>query len=113
MQESNADQLKRVIESQHGGSATYFQSVRLLDAQNPQALWDGIVHVFNLKDHPKAKRAYAWSSTIKGSGKDRFFAVLHMGRINGPGAAVKAAATAIHKWGAGPAKGAAKSNPKK
>jgi hypothetical protein len=62
--------------------------------------WDGIVHLFELADHPKAKRAYAWSSPILGGTKPRYFAVLHMGQVKGPVEAVKAASAAIRKWGA-------------
>lgn len=34
-------------------------------------VWEGVVHVFSLSGHPTAKRAYAWSSPIKGSDKRR------------------------------------------
>jgi hypothetical protein len=96
----NTDQLKRVIESQHGGTATFVQSVRVHPSGSNKVDWDGVVHLFDLKDHPKARRAYAWSSPIQGSTKPRFFAVLHMGPVTGPMEAVRAAATAIRKWGA-------------
>lgn len=89
-----AGQLKRVIELQHGGSAIFRQSLRVHSAAK-SGEWDGIVHVFDLKDHPKSKRAYAWSSAIKGGTKPRYFAVLHSGRVTGPAEAVKAAAAAI------------------
>ena len=104
MTEVSTDQLKRVIESQHGGKATIVQSMRILPPNGKKLDWDGIVHVFDLADHPKAKRAYAWSSPIQGSSKPRFFAVLHIGKITGPVEAVKAAAGAIRKWGAAGAK---------
>jgi hypothetical protein len=96
----NTDQLKRVIESQHGGTATFVQSVRVHPSGSNKVDWDGVVHLFDLKDHPKARRAYAWSSPIQGSTKPRFFAVLHMGPVTGPVEAVRAAVTAIRKWGA-------------
>ncbi len=98
MKDSGAEALKRVIESQHGGSATFTRSVRVLPAKNKQGDWDGVVHLFDLKGHPKAKRAYAWSSPILGSTKPRYFAVLHMGQVAGPVDAVRAAAAAIRKW---------------
>ncbi len=99
MEAVGAERLKRVVESQHGGTATCREAVRVHDGRSKRSLWDGVVHVFDLKDHPKAKRAYAWSSTIAGSGKSRFFAVLHTGRVTGPLEAVRAASKAIHKWG--------------
>ena len=99
MKDIGAEALKRVIESQHGGRATFARSVRVLPSKTKQGDWDGVVHLFELKDHPKAKRAYAWSAPIQGSTKPRYFAVLHMGQVGGPVDAVKAAAAAIEKWG--------------
>jgi hypothetical protein len=64
-----------------------------------QTVWDGVVHVFDLTDHPTATRAYAWSSPIEGSTKRRFFAVLHTERINSPLEAVRAAIVAEHRRG--------------
>ena len=93
------DQLKKVIESQHGGTASFHQSLRVIGANRRTTDWDGIVHVFDLKNHPKTKRAYAWSAIIAGSTKHRYFAVLHGGRVNGPVDAVKAVATMIQATG--------------
>ena len=104
MQEVRAEQLKRVIESQHGGSATFLRSMRVFRPKDKQPDWDGLVHVFELKNNPKAKRAYAWSSLIQGTSRSRYFAVLHMGRVLGPAEAVKAAAAAIRKLNPPPAK---------
>lgn len=94
-----ADQLKKVIESQHGGKATFRNAWQLPKMTKKAGEWDGIVHEFDLKNHPKASRVYAWSSPIKGGNKLRYFAVLHMGRVNGPVEAVKAAASLIRGGG--------------
>jgi hypothetical protein len=59
--------LQRVIESQHGGRATFAQSVPVTETHNGQTVWQGVVHVFDLEDHPKATRAYAWSSPTDGA----------------------------------------------
>jgi hypothetical protein len=96
----SAEQLKQVIETQHGGTATFLQSRRLLPSTKQPAAWDGVVHVFDLKDNPQATRAYAWSSAFHGGSEPRYFAVLHMGKVTGPEQAVKAAAAEIRKWGA-------------
>ena len=55
------------------------------------------MHVFDLADNPKAPRAYAWSSPIEGSIKRRFFAVLRMGAIDSPVAAVRATIVQEHR----------------
>lgn len=87
----NLKSLKRAIESQHGGTATLAQSVPVHETFKGQTVWEGIVHVFDLEGHPKATRAYAWSSPIEGSTKRRFFAVLHIPPIVSPLHAVRAA----------------------
>jgi len=99
MAEVEPDRLKQAIESQHGGTATLAQSVPVRETFKGQTVWEGIVHVFDLEGHPKATRAYAWSSPIEGSTKRRFFAVLHMGPIKSPLNAVRAAIVAERrKW---------------
>lgn len=98
MNEARLVQLKQVIESQHGGTATLIGAVRVMETGAKPGVWDGLVHVFDLRDHPRATRAYAWSSPIQGGTQDRFFAVLHEGRVTGPVQAVKAAVGAIRKW---------------
>lgn len=92
--EVEADQLKQAIESQHGGIATLVQAVPVTEMHEGRAVWEGVVHVFDLVGHPKATRAYAWSSPIEGSTKRRFFAVLHIPPITGPVEAVRAAIVA-------------------
>jgi hypothetical protein len=94
MTEVALSELKRAIESQHGGRASYVQSVPVHEEHNGQAVWDGTVAVFDLADHPKATRAYAWSSPVEGSDNRRFYAVLHMGGIKSPADAVRAAIVA-------------------
>ena len=93
----NADELKLAIESQHGGTATLIQAVPVKETFEGQTVWEGIVHVFDLSGHPKATRAYAWSSPIEGSSKRRFFAVLHIPPIETPLDAVRAAIVAEHR----------------
>ncbi len=90
-------ELRHAIESQHGGRATPSQSVPVRETFEGKPVWDGVVHVFDLVENPKATRAYAWSSPIEGSTKRRFFAVLHMGGIKSPQDAVRAAIVAEHK----------------
>jgi hypothetical protein len=99
MEDASAGQLKRVIEAQHGAKSTFVRSVRVHRANAGKIDWDGVVHVFELSNHPKAKRAFAWSSPIAGSPASRFFAVLQTGQIATPVQAVKAASAAIQKWG--------------
>lgn len=97
MAEVNPDELKRAVESQHGCKAALAQSVPVKETFGGKTAWEGVVHVFDLTGHPKAKRAYAWSSPIEGSDKRRFFAVLHLPPVTSPVEAVRAAIVAEHR----------------
>jgi len=91
MSEVSSNELKRAVESQHGCTATFVQSVPVQETFDGKTVWDGIVHVFQIHGHPKASKAYAWSSPIEGSDKRRFFAVLHLPPVTSPVEAVRAA----------------------
>jgi hypothetical protein len=97
----DADQLRKAIEGLHRCTARLVQSVPIRETQRGTAVWEGVVHVFDLVGHPKASRAYAWSSPIAGTADQRrFFAVLHEAPVTSPNAAVRAAIDAERKIGA-------------
>ncbi|MGQ0741335.1 MAG: hypothetical protein ACT4OG_03440 [Alphaproteobacteria bacterium] len=87
-------ELRHAVEAQHGGTATLVQSVPIRETFEGKRVWEGVVHVFDLAGHPKATRAYAWSSPIEGSTKRRFFAVLAIPPVTSPVEAVRAAIVA-------------------
>ena len=91
------DALGEAVVRTHGGRATLAQSVPVHETFGGKTVWKGVVQVFDLAGHPKATRAYAWSSPIEGSTKRRYFAVLHGGAITGPVEAVRAAIVAGHR----------------
>lgn len=94
MTEVATSELKKAVESQHGGTASYVQSVPIQEVFEGKVVWDGTVAVFDLAGSPSgATRAYAWSYE-RDDGRRRFFAVLHMGPITGPREAVRAAIVA-------------------
>lgn len=62
MAEVSTIELKHAIEVQHGGTATFVQSVPVKETFDGATVWEGSVHVFDLVGNPKATRAYAWSS---------------------------------------------------
>lgn len=99
MTEVSPDQLKQAVEGQHGGTATYVESVPVVETFHGKTVWDGSVAVFDLDGCPNATRAYAWSSPIEGSTKRRYFAVLHLGGIRSPQDAVRAAIVAEQRAG--------------
>ena len=97
MEEIEAEEARRAVESLHLCRTVLVQTVPIHEAFSGQDVWDGVVHVFDLEGHPSATRAYAWSSPIEGSDKRRFFAVLHLGGIRSPLDAVRSAIVAEHR----------------
>src|SRR5438105_2333617 len=90
-----ADQLQKAIEGLHRCSARLVRSVPVKETHDGDAVWDGVVHVFDLEGHPTAARLYAWSSPIEGTpDQRRFFAVLHQPPVTSPAAAVRASIAA-------------------
>jgi hypothetical protein len=87
-------ELKNAVEHMHHCSARLIQSVPIREWFEHETVWEGAVHIFDLEGHPTAFRAYAWSSSIEGSDKRRFFAVLHQPPITSPVDAVRAAIVA-------------------
>ena len=89
---SDGKTLQKAIEGLHRCSARLVRSVPVKETHEGAAVWDGIVHVFDLAGHPAATRIYAWSSPIAGTpDQRRFFAVLHQGQVTSPTDAVRAA----------------------
>jgi hypothetical protein len=80
----------------HGAKATHVESIAVRETFNGATAWDGEVQVFELRGHPTAKRAYAWSHAAEGK-KRRFYAVLHEGPIDSAVKAVRAAIVADAK----------------
>ena len=76
--EVDSEQLRQAVELQHKCVARFTCVKSVSETFLGAAVWDGVVHVFDLSGHPTATRAYAWSSSIEGSTKRRFYAVLHV-----------------------------------
>jgi hypothetical protein len=89
--ESSIKALQKAILDLHGCKSTWVESVPVKEVFEGQTVWEGIIQVFDLIDHPTAKRCYVWSHELEGSKKRRFFAVLHQGKVDSPEKAVRAA----------------------
>ena len=87
--EIDIQDLKYAITSQHGCSATFAHEIPVVEKWQGEAIWQGVVTVFDLTGHPQAKRAYAWSEPIEDSNRRRFIAVLHVPPVDSAAAAVK------------------------
>ncbi|HEX7999113.1 MAG TPA: hypothetical protein VF528_12050 [Pyrinomonadaceae bacterium] len=86
---SYIDELQKAIRKLHGCEADHVETVPVNETFQGRPVWQGEVEVFNLRGHPKATRAYAWShKTDKG---ERFVAVLELPPVDSAQTAVKAA----------------------
>jgi hypothetical protein len=83
--------LRNAIRDLHGCDSTWVKSVPVTETFQGQTVWDGTVGVFDLHDHPTAPRCYAWSHAVDDSEKRRCVAVLHLGAVDSPQAAARAA----------------------
>jgi hypothetical protein len=97
MIEVDAAELQKAVETMHNCVATLAQTIPVKEEASGAVVWEGVVHVFDIKGNPTATRAYAWSSLTEGSDKRRFFAVLKIPPIESPIDAVRAAIVAENK----------------
>jgi len=84
-------ELEKAILDLHGSKANWVESVPVKEEFEGETVWEGVVEVFDLENHPTAKRAYAWSHSVGHSRKRKFYAVLHQGPIRSAQDAVRAA----------------------
>jgi hypothetical protein len=88
---SYIDDLRDVIRKLHGVEATHIESVPVKETFQGKTVWEGIVEVFELVEHPKALKVYAWSHDTDDPKKPRrHITVLHIAPITSPEAAVRA-----------------------
>jgi len=85
------EELEDVIRKLHGVKARHVKSVQVKEVFKGQTVWDGTVEVFNLKGHPKAKKAYAWAhDTDDPLHPKQQVTVLHIPPVTSPELAVRA-----------------------
>jgi len=76
----------------HNCGAVWRESVPITEIFRGKTLWQGEVEVFDLQNHPKAKRAYGWSHPENADGTgERFVAVLEIPPVDSAQTAVKMA----------------------
>jgi hypothetical protein len=86
---SPIEELQRVIRHLHGATATHRESVPVKETFRGETVWEGIVEVFHLKDHPATDTAYGWLHD-PGDGKPaQHVTVLHLPPATSPLAAVR------------------------
>lgn len=89
------DKLRDAVQVMHRCKAEYVESVPIVEMFGSQVAWEGIVEVFTVAGHPKAKRCYAWS--YQGNEGDQFVTVLEIPPVDSPNTAVRASIAAQAK----------------
>jgi hypothetical protein len=84
------ERLQSVIFQLHKCDSTWVESVPVHEVFRGETVWQGDVEVFNLKGHPKAKRAYAWTH-LDGANDERtrFVTVLEIPPVESAETAVR------------------------
>jgi hypothetical protein len=86
------EDLRDMISQVHGAEATHVESVPVKKTFHGKTVWEGIVEVFDLRGHPAAFRAYAWTHyTDDPNTPRRHVTILHLHPIKSPQDAVDAA----------------------
>lgn len=80
---SYIEELKDVIRKLHGVESSHVESVAVKETFKGQTVWEGIVEVFELHNHPKANRLYAWAHETDNPSKPiRHVTILHLGPVD-------------------------------
>jgi hypothetical protein len=86
------DELKSVIRKLHGVESIHSESVPVKEIFQGETVWDGVVEVFDLIEHPFATKVYAWThKTDDPKNPLRHVTVLNIDPITSPKIAVRAA----------------------
>ena len=89
---SYLEELRDVIRRLHGADAAHVESVPVKEVFQGKMVWEGIVEVFDLANHPTAHRVYAWAHQTDDPQKPvRHVTVLHLHPVKSAQDAVKAA----------------------
>ena len=90
---NKADYLARLqvaVSQLHNCGAIHRSTVPVHEMFQGKTVWQGDVEVFDLQDHPKAKRAYAWSHLDgEHDERERFVAVLEIPPVDSAEKAVQ------------------------
>jgi hypothetical protein len=86
------EDLRDMISQVHGADAAHVESVPVKKTLHGKTVWEGIVEVFDLRGHPAASRAYAWTHhTDDPNNPVRHVTILHLHPIQSAQDAVNAA----------------------
>lgn len=90
------EELQDVIRKMYDSDSTHVKTVPVKEVFQGETIWDGEVEVFDLADHPKTDRVYAWAFDT-GEGDKRHVTVLHIPPATSPENAVRASIISEYK----------------
>ncbi len=101
-----SDYLQRLADSifsLHGCKATHVRSTPVKEVFRGETVWEGVVEVFDLIDHPKAQQIFAWGYENPDDPKKlEVTAVLKLPPVTSEDSAVRAAVVVQSRKGKGP-----------
>jgi hypothetical protein len=89
------EKLREAVEVMHRVKARHLRSVPFKEVFRGATVWEGVVEVFAITGHPKAKCCYAWS--YHDGKEDQFTTVLEIPPVDSPQSAVRASIVAAGK----------------
>ena len=100
MKGEGIEELKATLLNLHGVEAEHVETVPVSESFQGETVWEGEVEVFDIKGHPKAKRAYAWGHVTGDDDQGRrYVTVLELPPVTSPHTAVKASIVRDFKAG--------------
>ena len=88
---SHIEELQAAIRELHGVESEHIASVPVKETFKEETVWDGVVEVFSLADHPKTDTVYAWlHDTGDPKNPVKRVTVLHVPPVVSPLTAVRA-----------------------
>ena len=87
------ESIQDAIWQTHRCGSAHVESVALVERIREKVVFEGTVEVFNLINHPKSQRCYAWSDKDS-SGEESYVAVLEIAPVTSPRTAVLASIVA-------------------
>jgi hypothetical protein len=86
------ERLQEAVARMHDCGALWRETVSVREVVDGGTVWQGEVEVFNLRGHPNAKCAYAWSpGTESPDSSEQFVVMLEIPPVISPETAVKMA----------------------
>jgi hypothetical protein len=92
------ERIKKAMESKEGCGSKHLRSIPIMEQFDGKTIWEGIVEMFELDNHPTANRAYAWERWRDEQKSDaEYTVVLAVPPVNSAQDAVKAAIITFQK----------------